>query len=502
MATHPFSGRKTFLPNIQALRGDEGVFWVNSIFRNVPAESVYRIPATFRGLRLADPKGNSHMKITTRLFFLGALVIFPQAPARASALTDAAANMHAGQWKEFTTKNLGNDTVLFKNVNGELWYADYSTTWTNYLAWNPGTQELYWVGAPHLVPFAFLRYSAADNFWYNETNVPDCMRIGGYDGCFSHGYDSGTIDPVTGTFYYVTGQQIFAYKIADKAWTGWKQADLLGGFGNAFTWFPELKRLIYVIGNATNDGGWVEVIDPATRKLDTAAMKLQMGGYHNTMEYSAPHHKVYFGGGNDTRDFYSMDSTRKVVKLADAPEILTCKGTSLATDPVSGDPLFLAASNNYYAYKAASDSWVKSTSPPDQLNDTGGSVACLATEIPELGVVFYMSPIRRKAYLYKHAERGAQVNARISGRRAGMQLHWGPQGGLTLFLPPDRDPAGTVEILGLSGRKEAVFPAREQIQLRTGGLSSGPKLVVWSEHGKTVDARLALPMVNLNPSRK
>lgn len=321
-----------------------------------------------------------------------------------NALGDTAAGMQPGQWKELVTKNLSNDTLLYMNVNSELWYADMSTTWTNYLSWNPATQELFWTGAPHLVPYAFLRYSAAQNRWYNDTSVPDCMRLGGYSGCFSHGYHAGTIDAEKGIFYFVTGTQIFAFDIAAKRWSGWNQSDLSTGPGQSLEYFPPLGKLAYLIGTTVGDGGMVQLIDPSAHKREIAAQRLDMGSYHNTMTYSSPHRKLYFGGGNDSRAFYSMDSAKNVVRLADAPETITCIGSSLATDPVTGNPLFLANSNNYYVFDAAANKWAHITNPPAQLiNPAMNSVSALATSIPEYGVVFYLSPNLKKVYLYKYA---------------------------------------------------------------------------------------------------
>lgn len=88
--------------------------------------------------------------------------------------------------------------------------------------------------------------------------------------------------------------------------------------------------------------------------------------------------------------------------------------TSLACDPVTGSPLVIANSNNFFVYNATADQWTKITSPPVVLNNQGGAQAAMAPGIPEYGVVFYMSPDKEKVYLYKHANTAstAKVPAR------------------------------------------------------------------------------------------
>ncbi len=344
------------------------------------------------------------------------LLGFNVVTTQATDLADAAARMQPGTWQEFTTLNLANDTLLFKNVNGDLWYGDMHTTWSNYLAWNPASQELFWAGAPHLQPFGFIRYSAATNRWTNETNAPDCMRLPGYTGCFNHGYDDGTMDPVQGIFYYQSMGRIMAYKVSTGIWTEWNQTGLSAARASALEYLPSGK-LAYVIGTAVGDGGLVQLIDPTTHQIQTVAKDLAMGDYSNTAEYSFVHSKLYFGGGGGagSRAFFSMNDSNRVTRLADAPENFDCIRSSLAVDPVTGTPLLLANSNKYYAYQAGSNTWTELTSPPRALNSTTNAVAVMATAIPEHGVVFYMSPPQKKVYLYKHA---ASSSVRNLSRRA------------------------------------------------------------------------------------
>lgn len=413
------------------------------------------------------------------------------AAGHASPLSELASQMRPGEWKELKTQNLGNDTVLFANVNGQLYYGDLSATWSNYLAWNPGTREIYWLGAPHLQPFNFLRYSASDNRWYNEINVPDCMRIGEYKGCFNHGYDDGAIDAAKGIFYYHAGKRIFAYDIAKQRWSDWAQDDLADSRASALEFFPPSGKLVYAIGPGVAEGGLVQIIDPVSHQLETAATELAMGDYNNTMEYSPPERKLYFGGGGESKAFYSLDSARKVVRLADAPDVFGCVRTSLAVDPATGEPLLIANDNRFYAYSPAANAWRRLADPPARMNDTVGAIAAMATGIPESGVVFYLVPTLRKAFLYKHAVGGAAVRPRATGRVAGLRVYAGPGNGLTVALPEGWTPSGRVDLCDTRGRRLATLPAAARIHWVPDAPVSGPLLVAWHEHGRPRESGLA-----------
>jgi hypothetical protein len=322
-----------------------------------------------------------------------------------SALSTAAASMNAGEWKELSTLNLSGD-LLYMNCNSEYWWADMAATWSNYLTWNPATQDIMWVGAPHMGPFQHLRYNETTNGWTNETNVPDCMRLPNYEGCFKHGYDLGTIDPEKGIFYYKSTSTFFSYVIATKTWAQWSISQFSSDRSDAMAFFTPLKKLCHVIG------GTVRLIDPVSHAVETVASGLSMGTYDNTAEYSLVHRKVYFGGAQGSKAFYSLDSLKKVTRLADAPEAFDDDHSSLACDPVTGNPLILSNANNYYVYSAVTNAWTQLASPPATLNaPSSAAKAVMATGIPEYGVVFYMSPNLKKVYLYKHAALGSQAEA-------------------------------------------------------------------------------------------
>lgn len=76
------------------------------------------------------------MEKSATLLFAIAIVCAFHGTTHAAAQSELAASMQPEQWKEFITKNLSNDTLLYMNANSELWYTDMSTTRTNYLAWN------------------------------------------------------------------------------------------------------------------------------------------------------------------------------------------------------------------------------------------------------------------------------------------------------------------------------------------------------------------------------
>lgn len=205
--------------------------------------------------------------------------------------------------------------------------------------------------------------------------------------------------------------------------------------GMAF--FPPLGKLAYVIGPAATDGGLVQLIDPASRTVETVARNLEMGEYSNTMEYSPRHRKLYFGGGG------------------------------------------------------GSGSWKTLPSPPQKLNGSS-SVAVMATDIPEHGVVFFMSPSLKKVFLYKHAAAGAPVGAG-SRESKGMRVYPGPGGGLVILLPEGLKATGSPEIRDLAGRRAAVLPAAARVHWRPQGDFSGPVAVRRLAAGGVVEPRWVLP---------
>ena len=283
-------------------------------------------------------------------------------PAFSSALGTLANAMNKGEWKEFSTLNLDGE-LLFQNVNGDFWYADMATTWSNYPCWNPGTREMYWLGAPHMGPYAFLRYAETSNAWTSDTNVPDCMRLPNYEGCFNHGYDAGTIDPENGILYYHAETAFFAYAVCTKSWNQWSQPGYSGTRSDGMAFFPPLRKLVHVIG------GTIRMINPETKTSETVAAGLEMGAYDNSIEYSPAHRKVFFGGGPRVpRFFIPWTAQKNITRLADAPEPFDCTHSSLACDPVTGNPLLLSNANKYYVYEPASNRWDNIANPPVALN--------------------------------------------------------------------------------------------------------------------------------------
>jgi hypothetical protein len=219
------------------------------------------------------------------------------------------------------------------------------------------------------------------------------------------------------------------------------------------------------------------------------------------MVYSPLHRKLYFGGGGASKAFYSMDSSKKVVRLADAPDVFDCVRSSLAADPVSGDPLILANNNGFHAYSSSANAWRLLAGPPAWLNGKEAAIAAMATGIPEYGVVFYLAPALRKAFLYKYPAGGTALRPGAAPRASGMRLFADPEGGLTLFLPEGWTASGRVDILGLDGRRVATQPAAARVHWIPGkdATAYGPLLVVWRESGKRMGTRLAPYLI---PARK
>lgn len=313
------------------------------------------------------------------------LALLLAAGAHAHPLGDLAASMKPGEWKEFATQKLDRD-LLYQDVNGHS--ANPHTDFSDYLAWDPAGQQLLFLGSGNFAAYKFMRYRASTNTWSGDSRIPACMKG---SGCASHGFDNGTLDPQTSTFFFFVGGTLFSLALEDEVWASVSTpAYVPEGVGGAMEWFPPLKSLVFV------QGGTVATYDPASKGGAAVSGTFKMGDYHNVAAFSAPLGMVFFGGGNGSPDFYGMDASRKVERLASAPGEMHVGLSTLTVDPVSGEPLFLSEAGTFHAYQPAGKTWKSLGKAPFAGHG-------LAAPLPDHGVVFFLAPEPSKAYLYRHS---------------------------------------------------------------------------------------------------
>lgn len=336
-----------------------------------------------------------------------------------SALSDSAAALKPGEWKELPVLNW-NRAMDYIDING----ADGSTAatdWSDNLVWVPAKKQVLYLGAGHLRAHKFIRYTETTNSFSGDPNLPACFKIGGY-GCFTHGYDHQTFDPQTNMFFYKSGGGLYTLDLNTETWstTG---TTFPGGWGTGTEFFIANRHLFSV------NGGVV-----AVRHIDSTAWRIiassvTMGAYHNKAIYSVKHRKVYFGGGNGSPAFHVMDSVFNIRRLADVPAgTIHVAYSCLTTDPVTGTPLFMPESNNpgfgLYSYDTSANSWFPETRPPF-------AQRALATPVADHGVTFFMLPTPGfKVFLYRYASRYDTLSLtgiNLLASTAGLELYLSTQ---------------------------------------------------------------------------
>lgn len=321
--------------------------------------------------------------------------------AGASALSDAAASMVAGEWKKFPAVfepsihsffhhplNSANDVMQFGNTG----------------VWDPIHRKIFYLGAGHSpeggADAKFLQYEEANNLWTATSALPSFTADTG------HGYDHNVIDPTRGVFFSAQylSRTVARYDPATGNWT--KLPDLpTVGITKGMTFFPEMDALI--------------VVDPVNKRINTwregasawtvLRSDIYQSNYHFIAEYDHVRKVVYFGGGNKTPNaFYELDRNGAVRQLASPPLNLDLgsSGGDNVTDPVSGRLIIrLHVTGQMAEYVPEADRWnIIVTNVPA---DVVGSRSTIAIPISTYGVIMYVvykGSSNASTWLYKHKQ--------------------------------------------------------------------------------------------------
>ena len=332
----------------------------------------------------------------------------------ATVLGDLAASMQAGDWKELSTQGYVVSGTPILAVNGSSGGGSM-TEYSDKGVWNPITKEVWFYGGSHCgsgcgCPGSdkIIRYSLSTNTWSTIANSGQ--------GC-GHTYEQDAIDPATGIFYNrsYSGSTINQFTTQAGAWSTlttipanvWRPQSTCCA---ALEYSPEMKGLVIVGGGQPFGGGgaigFYSLVSNQWRQL---ASNLTMGAYSNICGYSSANHLVYFGGGSP--DFYKMDSSGLITKLANAPITVSTSTTSVGTtDPVTGDYLVIGNSGGFYAFSFTANAWrLISNNPPAYAAGQGSQVQIFCSPVPDAGVVMFgtYNFANSKVYIYKHAAGGA-----------------------------------------------------------------------------------------------
>lgn len=335
-----------------------------------------------------EPRGDSSVRASLIgvILWVGLVWAMEAGGSEPTALGQLAASMKAGTWSELTTQGYGNH-LLSAQHSDILDYADVAV-------WDPGSQQVLFLGQGHYAALRFITYSAADNSWREMPTPPwwkGDPRTG--EGAIGHAYDNNAIDPVRGIFYFHQSATplVYRYLITRQEWStlpGIPGAQLL--HGTALVYHPDMKGLLRVVG------GTVHFYSDAKNSWSVLADRLPMGRIHNIATYNAARRVAIIGGGNDSRDLYEIDARGKITRLPDAPCVVRVSSTVVSVDPVSGDVLVLnkEGGKKFFGLDMQRREWRILAEPPISEG--------AAASIGGYGVSLFFSAHPSKVYLYKH----------------------------------------------------------------------------------------------------
>ncbi len=308
-----------------------------------------------------------------------------------SELGKLAAEMKPGEWRKFETMGFTKD-LLLSGGKSILPYIDSG-------AWDASTRSLHLIGQCHLTPPPkHISYRADTNEWRAEKCPEWLAKLKWF-----HGYENTSADPVSGlVFHHPSASDVFhQLEMKTGAWTELPRlpGDAPRGHGTATTFFPELGGKGSIVRFHT---GAAHRFDMAEKKWSKIAGDFSLAkSYHNVAEYNPKLKTAVFGGGNGSRQLYSLDKDGKVAALKPAPCTLAVSASHLAICPASGEVLvynYRKEEKGFWALDPADEraEWRKLPDPP-----VGEGAVCT---ISTYGVVMHFS--MSAVYVYRHAPTG------------------------------------------------------------------------------------------------
>jgi hypothetical protein len=352
----------------------------------------------------------------TKSAFAFLIILCLSAAINGHPLSDLAAQMKPGDWRELNTSGL---TSGFLETTGGDPCCKSILQYTDKAAWDPKSEQFFFVGSPHMNPFKFIIYSAQTNSWRSEGLPLTCMTTTDLNLiCGAHGYEQNTIDPINGDFYYkVRSRNIYRYNLQYQRWLPIRPMPEnvvpYPGHANAIEFFPDIGKLAFSTGAG---GSGLFLYDTATTQWSRVMAYMQVGFLHNVCSYNPVHKCLVYGGGNDNMNFFRLDADETVTQIASSPTNIRVEGDLFTVDPVSGKHLAFTGANSFYEYDVPADKWTQvNASVPISSGDRITLV--VATPISNYGVIMFLRHTNPpKVYLYKHAEQ-TRIESTGPGKR-------------------------------------------------------------------------------------
>lgn len=347
-----------------------------------------------------------------------------------SSLSQLAASLAPGQWGELQTNNI--NSAL--SASGA---SDMTIGYSEEMKWNPVTRQLQFVGSDHGDCTKFVVYDEATNRWTDKGKPAwvSCIT--------NHGYDHMAVDPATGDLFSRVFRTGDLYRWDGSQWRALPTLNFgyTGAAAVGLEYFPEMDGLVW----ASVESGTLGSVFLWERKSNSwkrlTSASLPMGDPHQMVEYNPVHKVVVFGGGNGSRDIYSLDAQGNIRTLTRAPYGVGSGNASRFTvDPVSGDFLVFFDNGEFWVYDYPSDSWTKqNVNIPSSARTTryGNPIFGVVTApIAEYGVNVFVACDGADCHVtvYKHSQ-GAGGGS--GGSTGGGSTGGGSTGGGTVVTDAD-----------------------------------------------------------------
>lgn len=320
----------------------------------------------------------------------------------ATVLAELVAEMEPGEWRVLNTNGDGSgfsEELLDARYLNILQYADKGL-------WDPNKDQFHFIGQGHGGIQKFITYDETTNTWREEpppywdcTRDKDCNWGGG----IGHGYEHSALDPASGDIYArpFNSKSIYRYHKSKDSWSELPNLPYSPACCAALAYFPDMRGLL-VVG-----GGYVLFLKEKGKKWREIAWELTMGPYHNIASYSPQHKVVLFGGGNDSKDLYKIDSRKKITKLKDAPVNIGIYATINTVDPVTGKFLVFTDDAVVYEYAVDNDSWNRVVLDGAPFGGEDSTEMMVAAPVPRRGVIMFVkyAGSRSRVYVYRHTAR-------------------------------------------------------------------------------------------------
>ena len=312
--------------------------------------------------------------------------------ASGTVLGDLANSMQPGTFKTLQTNGFSNGAILAPSGP-----SNFITMFSDSAEWDPKYKTVHFIGASHDNSLTtYVRYADSTNSW---ATIPTPIPNGTL-----HGYDHNAVNTTTGDFFHrpFNNSTIHKFSPSNGTWSQFSLPESNFQITGGLEFFPEMNSLVYVDSHI---GVW-------TRHLGTGSWTkrsnaLPMGSYHTFIEYNPVHKVVIFGGGQNNKTVYKMDSGGSITRMGDAPVGLGV-GTDesrVSVDPVSGDYIVLKSDRKMYAYNVVKDQWTTLGVTYPSGNPAWGTIeASIAT----YGVIMFIHYdfSNSAVYLYKHSSGG------------------------------------------------------------------------------------------------